>query len=893
MEGRGGLYHRYKSNFLMLGALFFLQLLVGYYFLILKDVSGGDSSYSVLFNRRMGMEEDEMVSNVSGVFAKYDLGEDVACVYIHKDATSAIERATTRECRREIARTACLNEAGELYPSRLPNLCPTKVDERLRGRYLGCYADSFTDRLFTGAMVKLGDSNSKEACIRHCAGSGYAFAGTQYAVECFCHDQEPPDKRKVTKDGKRKCDRECPTDASQRCGGYLAMNVYHTGLVPHPADLGPSEESDPEKPVSIAYLLTVSGRSVRQVRRLIKSLYRQRDYFLIHVDSRQDFLFRELAKLEALPNVRMMRTRRFATIWGGASLLQMLLHCIKELLSMSNWHWDFVLNLSESDYPVKSPERLRSFLSRQRGLNFVKSHGRETEMFVRKQGLDRTFHECDNHMWRVGHRTLPSGVQVDGGSDWVCLSRKFAEYVTSHRDDGVLIGLKSVFAQTLLPAEAFFHMALRNSRFCRTRVNNNLHLTNWRRRQGCKCQHKPVVDWCGCSPNDLKPSDWAKINGTATKDIFFARKFEAMVNQQVLDMVDEWLLGAEFDHNLVAREDYWQNIFHHLDNSPKPKPEVITLGKAIAHRHLDEKLGENYEFYKLLELTSYQHLDELFGCLVLYSARHKASGDLIDLEVLVTIDERHFESIQLESGRDLEVTVGTDFDPKEMLFKNFFHAIGPKSVVPGIMYSVGEDTSEDTSVSLLVVTFNPTGEVMFAAEHTMAKNRSSSEDLLKMDLSSPMASGVWTVFVVDTADKKEPNVLMTIDFLVTPIWPENFNPTPEEISELCGEPSRKVEKVEFENVELLNTLKQKLSLLGTLEDGGGVSATSGEELITRIKDLSAGFYSIADACVITGDYFVGDISGKIRKCSSKRWSSRAPDPKSTITSVDFRTGKLV
>ena len=40
-------------------------------------------------------------------------------------------------------------------------------------------------------------------------------------------------------------------------------------------------------------------------------------------------------------------------------------------------------------------------------------------------------------------------------------------------------------------------------RFCSSGVNNNLHLTNWRRKLGCKCQYKHIVDWCGCSPNDF------------------------------------------------------------------------------------------------------------------------------------------------------------------------------------------------------------------------------------------------------------------------------------------------------------------------------------------------------------------------------------------------------
>jgi protein xylosyltransferase len=79
----------------------------------------------------------------------------------------------------------------------------------------------------------------------------------------------------------------------------------------------------------------------------------------------------------------------------------------------------------------------------------------------------------------------------------VALNRAFAEFVVNDRDETIL-GLKEYFKYALLPAEAFFHMALRNSRFCSTKMNNNLHPTNWNRTQGCKCEYKTM---CGCSPN--------------------------------------------------------------------------------------------------------------------------------------------------------------------------------------------------------------------------------------------------------------------------------------------------------------------------------------------------------------------------------------------------------
>lgn len=52
---------------------------------------------------------------------------------------------------------------------------------------------------------------------------------------------------------------------------------------------------------------------------------------------------------------------------------------------------------------------------------------------------------------------------------------------------------------------------------CDTLVDNNLRVTNWNRKLGCKCQYKHIVDWCGCSPNDFKPQDLIRIQVSATE----------------------------------------------------------------------------------------------------------------------------------------------------------------------------------------------------------------------------------------------------------------------------------------------------------------------------------------------------------------------------------------
>ena len=72
--------------------------------------------------------------------------------------------------------------------------------------------------------------------------------------------------------------------------------------------------------------------------------------------------------------------------------------------------------------------------------------------FIHKQGLERTFVQCDNHMYRVGKRTLPRGIRVDGGSDWIALNREYCHYLVTS-DDQLLKDLKAYWTYTLLPGE--------------------------------------------------------------------------------------------------------------------------------------------------------------------------------------------------------------------------------------------------------------------------------------------------------------------------------------------------------------------------------------------------------------------------------------------------------
>ena len=322
--------------------------------------------------------------------SKLDPSLKFPCNVTSKEAVSAITRATTLECRQELVDLVCQLEGGKVYPDSLPRSCPTQVEESEQGEHLGCYQDSFSTRLLQGHTLKLKETNSADACLEVCTEYGFSLAGLQYGVECFCGNTKPPPAREL---GEEKCDMACPGEEGESCGGYLTMDIFQTGLkplVPSKLGRGPwpiSKESEGQQPpVKIVYLLTIAGRASRQVARLIRRIYSPDHYILVHVDSRQEYMHREVSKLASiLPNLRLV-SKRYSTIWGGASLLTMLLSALRELLAMPDWtDWEFVLNLSESDFPVKSQADLVTFLSSNRGSNFVKSHGREQDKFIKKQ----------------------------------------------------------------------------------------------------------------------------------------------------------------------------------------------------------------------------------------------------------------------------------------------------------------------------------------------------------------------------------------------------------------------------------------------------------------------------------------------------------------------------
>ncbi|XP_051989097.1 xylosyltransferase 1 [Xyrauchen texanus] len=673
----------------------------------------------------------------------------------------------------------------------------------------------------------------------------------QQIAEVYCrHKERQLMPEKVT--------RYCPLE------GKVNMNVQWEE---------DSMETVPAVPVRIAFMLVVHGRASRQVQRLFKAIYHTSHFYYIHVDKRSNYLHRQMVALaNQYPNVQVT-SWRMSTIWGGASLLTMYLQSMKDLLAMRDWPWDFFINLSAADYPIRTNDQLVAFLSKYKEMNFIKSHGRDNARFIRKQGLDRLFFECDTHMWRLGDRKIPEGISVDGGSDWFLLNRMFVEYVINSQDD-LVTSMKRFYSYTLLPAESFFHTVLENSPHCESMVDNNLRITNWNRKLGCKCQYKHIVDWCGCSPNDFKPSDLPRFQQT-TRPTFFARKFEANVNQEILNQLDVFLFGS-MPQGMPGLKAFWENVFDEADGIQSLADAHLThyhafarLGLARAANSLQGDHSDSRCRYFAMGHPVSAHMyflsDEFQGYLVRHHATNLATSKLETLETWV-MPKQFFKFTNPPNtfNRLQFAEIGTHWDAKERIFRNFGNLMGPMDEPVGM-----QKWGKGSNVTVTVVWIDPTNVI--AATYDILIDASAEFTHYRPPLNLPLRPGMWTVRVLHHWSP-----VAETRFLITPLTHHKHLPIRQEdaLRMHNGPAKNRYMEQSFHGLNPILNIPVHLGQVEAAEHNAGLTAA---ELESWVDSLVGEVWSAVDVCS-TGP------SGcpVMQTCRETAWSSLSPDPKSLL-----------
>ena len=498
------------------------------------------------------------------------------------------------------------------------------------------------------------------------------------------------------------------------------------------------EWNESVRPARIFYLLQLHGRAVQQILRLFKAIYHPTHFYYLHVDAHFDYLHNALLPLEDKYNNVILAKNRYRTMWGGASLLDMVMGVMREALWKIEWEWDYFINLSGTDFPIKTNDEITQLLGSNLGENFLKPHNGDQEVFIAKQGVNYTFIQCDDHMWKLGPRQIPEGIVIDGGSDWVTLHRDFIEYVLIS-DEVLIRELKHFYKYTLLPVESFFHTVLRNGVYCRTFVKQNLRIVNWIRKLGCKCQYKHIVDWCGCSPNNLRAKDLRKLIDQPDY-ILFARKFESIVENVVLNMLESYITSEEPPlMNFYTESVYDREFSHGFDMG------VLTVFNALLEMY--------YESEEECEVTDYV-IREVYTA----NKNDMRSGIIIETDYIQVYytHTKHvvFLNHYIKPERFRNAEIGSEWDQKERIFRNYH---GILTVENSIQLSMV--WRQGSPVNITIEWYSPSEEI--ESRYVMKVQGTWTVAYHKPTLEKPLEPGIWRVEI-----STENTLFISLQFII-------------------------------------------------------------------------------------------------------------------------------
>lgn len=270
----------------------------------------------------------------------------------------------------------------------------------------------------------------------------------------------------------------------------------------------------------IAYLILVH-RYPEQFKRLFKAIYHPDNYYLIHVDKRSGTVLQKTVQdfLLDFPNASMMSSKN--ALWGGYSLIDAELRGIQQLLKMG-LDWEFFINLSGQDFPLKSQVHIKKFLQKNRGKDFMKVVNQAEFRFDTLYRIENFCFEFGNKILRTFFkRSYLRDVTPYIGNQWVILSRKFCEFVSY---DAEVKRFKKFYRNTFIPDEGFFQTVIMNTSYKAKIVNDD----------------KRIIDWVPLGTIKLRPRDFTSKDAKflLASQGLFARKFDESVDGNILTILE-------------------------------------------------------------------------------------------------------------------------------------------------------------------------------------------------------------------------------------------------------------------------------------------------------------------------------------------------------------------
>jgi hypothetical protein len=284
--------------------------------------------------------------------------------------------------------------------------------------------------------------------------------------------------------------------------------------------------------MKLAYFMA-AHKGPDQLRSLVRSIYSPENYYLLHMDRVADAACHAAVReLDAnYPNVWVLPGKNIH--WGGYSVVANELRGMQRLLALAD-DWDYFINLSGQDMPLRSQGEISTYLAEHHGRNFIECFRPDLSdrwlnalARIRKVRFEMPFSKRTRAipLLRIDRSFLLDGAVWYGGSQWFILTREFCQYVAHAKE---IAKYRRFFRSTFAADEAFFQTAIMNSEFKKTVVNDT----------------KRYVVFEGESPNPriLTMRDYPAL---CASNAFFARKFDDQIDQEVINrLADRALQGA-------------------------------------------------------------------------------------------------------------------------------------------------------------------------------------------------------------------------------------------------------------------------------------------------------------------------------------------------------------
>jgi hypothetical protein len=262
-----------------------------------------------------------------------------------------------------------------------------------------------------------------------------------------------------------------------------------------------------------------------QLLRLLKRLNHPSIDCWVHIDSKCDpQLFSGLSKMENVFEI----APRLNLDWGNYNIVQAMINGLESSISFRE-KYDYFHFMSGMDYLLQPTQLFFNYLQQNNGIDFIGNRPLEES----KQNIERIrryhFNNLNQPARKIAEalinkilpkRKLQYSFEIRKGPQWMTLTRESVDYILG------FIGTNKSFAKffqyVLAPDEFFFQTILFNSPLKHKMKDHIFHYIDW-------SENKK-------SPKTFTAADKDKL---LSSELFFARKFDALKEEEILDILDK------------------------------------------------------------------------------------------------------------------------------------------------------------------------------------------------------------------------------------------------------------------------------------------------------------------------------------------------------------------